>query len=562
MQKWVLAAKKADFNKIAQQFKIDPVTAALITNRGLEGDEKIHEYLHGDLSLLNEPSQMKDIAKAVELLKDKIKQEQKIRIIGDYDVDGVMSTYILQQGLCSCGAKVDYAIPHRVTDGYGINNSLIEIAIADGVDTIVTCDNGISAVEQIAYAKDNGLTVIVTDHHEIPETLPEADAIINPKQADCAYPFKELCGAAVAYKVMIELYRHFDLDAAKHEEFLEYVAMATIADVMDLVGENRILVKEGLKRLQNTTNIGLQELIKANNLELGNISPYHIGFVLGPCINASGRLDVAARALELFNATSMVQAATIAGELKSLNESRKEMTVQGVNEAVATVENSSLKADRVLVAYLPNCHESLAGIIAGRLRERYYKPTIILTDSGDGIKGSGRSIAGYSMYDELVKCQELFEKFGGHPMAAGLSLKDKNDIPKFRKKINELCKLTEEGLTEKIVIDVAMPLSYISPKLINEMEVLQPFGKGNNKPVFARKHITIHDYRIFGKNNNVLKAKAVDEDGFVMDAIYFGENEELVAILKQQRPIAITYYPTINSYNGRDTLQVVISHFQ
>ena len=562
MQEWVLSAKKADFNKIAEQFKIDPVIAALITNRGLEGDEEIYEYLHGDLRSLNEPSQMKDITKAVKLLKLKIKQGQKIRIIGDYDVDGVMSTYILQQGLRSCGATVDYAVPHRITDGYGINTSLIEKAITDGVDTIITCDNGISAVEQIAYAKNNGLTVIVTDHHEVPEVVPVADAIINPKQTDCPYPFKELCGAAVAYKVVVELYRCFGLSATKHEEILEYVAMATICDVMDLIDENRILVKEGMKRLQNTSNIGLQELIKANNLEAGHISHYHIGFVLGPCINASGRLDDATRTLDLLNATEVTEATKIAGDLKNLNDYRKEMTVQGVEEALSVVENSPIKNDKVLMAYLPNCHESLAGIIAGRLRERYYKPTIILTDSEDGIKGSGRSISSYSMYDELVKCQELFEECGGHKMAAGLSLKNKEDIVKFRNKINELCKLTKKDLTEKIVIDVAMPMSYISSKLINEIELLQPFGKGNNKPVFARKNITIHDYRIFGKNNNVLKAKAVDEDGFVMDAIYFGDNGELVEKLQQQKQIAITYYPTINSYNGRDTLQVVISHFQ
>ena len=562
MQKWVLSAKKADFNKIAKQFKIDPVIAALITNRGITGSDNINEYLHGDLCLLNDPGQMKDMDKAIKLLSAKIEAGKQIRIIGDYDIDGVMSTYILEHGLRSCGAKVDYAIPHRITDGYGINIELIADAIADGVDTIITCDNGISAVEQIAYAKDNGITVIITDHHEVPKELPLADAIINPKQVDCPYSFKELCGAAVAYKLVVELYRGVGLEDKQHEEFLEYVAIATIGDVMDLADENRILVKEGLQRLQSTSNIGLQELIKVNNLELGQISPYHIGFVLGPCINASGRLDAATRTLELLNATTMAKAVNTAEELKNLNESRKEMTLQGVKKAIEEVEDSSLKNDRVLVVYLTDCHESLAGIIAGRLRERYHKPTIILTDGEEGIKGSGRSIANYSMYDELVKCQELLKKFGGHPMAAGLSLESKDDIAKFRDKINELCELTNEDLTEKITIDVAMPLSYISNKLVDEIELLQPFGKGNNKPVFARKSVTISDYRIFGKNRNVLKAKAIDEDGFTMDAIYFGENEELLAIIKQQRKIAITYYPTINSYQGLNTLQVVISHFQ
>lgn len=561
MQKWVLSAKKADFNEIAKKFHVDPVIAALITNRGIVGDEEICEYLQGELHLLNNSKSMKDITRAVELLAVKIRQGARIRIIGDYDVDGVMSTYILQQGLLSCGAKVDYAIPHRISDGYGINIDLIADAINDGIDTIITCDNGISAVEQIAYAKDNGLAVIVTDHHEVPEVLPAADAIVNPRQSDCEYPFKQLCGAAVAYNVIVELYRYLNVGEEKHEEFLEYVAMATICDVMDLVGENRILVKEGLKRLQDTDNIGLRELIKVNNLE-GQITPFHIGFVLGPCLNASGRLDAATRALDLLNTTNVSEAVKLAGDLKNLNDSRKDMTIEGVEEAISAVESSSVKDDKVLVVYLPNCHESLVGIIAGRLRERYYKPTIVLTDGEDLVKGSGRSIEGYSMYDELVKCQEFFEKFGGHPMAAGLSLKRKEDLPRFRKKINELCTLSEEDLTEKVKIDAAMPLSYVSAKLIGEMELLEPFGKGNRKPVFARKSVTIRDYRVFGKNNNVLKSKVVDEDGFTMDAIYFGENEELLAAIATQKPISITYYPTINSYNGRDTLQVVISHFK
>ena len=571
MKKWVRSARKADFNKIAEQFNIDPVTVALITNRDITGDEKIYEYLHGGLQSLHDPQQMRDVDKAVELLMAKISAGQKIRIIGDYDVDGVMSTYILQQGLQACGAKVDYAIPHRIVDGYGISDELIAKAIDDGVDTIVTCDNGISAAEQIAYAKDRGLTVIITDHHEVPcreengeriEILPGADAIVNPKQSKCAYPFKQLCGAAVAYKVIVALYQHVERGKAEHEEFLEYVAMATICDVMDLVDENRILVKEGMKRLQQTKNIGLQELIKINNIEALAVSSFHIGFVLGPCFNASGRLDVATRALDLLNSTDVSAAARVAGDLKALNDARKEMTVQGVEAATAVVEDSAVKDDKVLVIYLPHCHESLAGIIAGRLRERYYKPTIILTDGEDCIKGSGRSISQYSMYDELVKCQELFEKFGGHPMAAGFTLKSKEGVSRFREKINELCTLTDEDLIEKITIDVAMPLSYITFKLIDEIELLQPFGKGNNKPVFARSKVAIRDYRVFGKSNNVLKMKVVDEDGFAMDAIYFGENEELIELINQQSEVAITYYPIINSYNGRDTLQVTISHYK
>jgi len=570
MEKWTLCAKKADYNSIAKQFEIDPVTAVLIRNRDIIDDANINKYLHGDLRHLHNPQQMKDIKKAISLIELAIKKGEKVRVIGDYDIDGIMATYILHQGLKEVGANVDAVIPHRITDGYGLSVDLIEAAVAEGVDTIITCDNGIAAKEQIEVAKKAGLTVIVTDHHEVPyeeiagkkrQILPSADAIIDPKQEECEYPFKELCGAAVAYKLIIELYHFFGLPQDEHEKFLEYVAMATICDVMELVDENRILVKEGLKRLQSTPNIGLQELIKVNALE-GEILVYHIGFVLGPCLNASGRLDAAMRALELLETTDISEATRIAGDLKSLNDSRKEMTIKGVDEAIEVVEGSALKDDKVLVVYLPNCHESLAGIIAGRLRERYYRPTIVLTNGENGIKGSGRSIEEYSMYDELVKCQEFFSKFGGHPMAAGMSLNSEADIVRFRKRINELCALEKEDLMEKVVVDVAMPLSYIKPELITEFEMLQPFGKGNSKPVFARKSVTIQSYRVLGKNNNVVKMKVIDSDGFAMDAIYFGENKELLQKLEEQESLAVTYYPTINSYMGRETMQIVISHYK
>ena len=569
MEKWVLSAKKADFRKIAEQFNIDAVTAALIRNRDIIGAEEIKEYLHGNLQSLHNPLEMKDVSKATQLLEQAISQGKRIRVIGDYDIDGIMSSYILLQGLTAVSAKVDVAIPHRINDGYGINIALIEQAAQDGIDTIITCDNGISAKEQIAVAKELGLTVIITDHHEVPyqeeggerrEVLPPADAILNPKQAECPYPFKELCGAGVAYKLIIAVYQHFNLPENKHEELLEYVAIATIGDVMDLVGENRILVKEGLKCLQHTPNRGLQALIKVNKLELGNISTYHIGFVLGPCLNASGRLDVAMRGLELLKATDDNQAAVIAGDLKSLNDTRKEMTAEGLEAAIAAVEEGTLSEDRVLVVYLPDCHESLAGIIAGRLRERYYKPTFILTNGEEGVKGSGRSIEAYSMYEEMVKCQELFDRFGGHPMAAGLSLNAHAGVEQFRHRINEQCTLTADDLTEKVKIDVAMPLSYIRRELITEMELLQPFGKGNSKPVFAQKNITLQGPRILGKNQNVVKMKAIDEHGFAMDALYFGDGEEFLAKISGEQAVAITYYPAINSYMGKETLQVTISH--
>lgn len=571
MEKWTVSAKRADFNEIGRKFGIDPVIARLIRNRDIVGDANIEEYLHGGLDNLHAPSLMKDMDKAIAILESKIEQQKNIRVIGDYDIDGVMSTYILMTGLKKVGAKADIAIPHRITDGYGLNLDLIEQAATDGIDTIVTCDNGIAAAAQIEAAKNLGMTVIVTDHHEVPyeeddngnrtHVLPPADAILNPKQDGCGYPFKDLCGAGVAYKLVIELYHHFGVSPTTHEELLEYAAIATIGDVMDLIGENRILVREGLKRLQNTPNIGLQELIKVNNLELGNVSTYHIGFVLGPCLNATGRLDTAKRSLELLCSTSAEVAARLAGDLKSLNESRKEMTLEGVEAGIQEVESTSLSNDRVLVVYLPDCHESLAGIIAGRLRERYHKPALVLTKTEAGVKGSGRSIEAYSMYEELVKCKDLLNKFGGHPMAAGLSL-DEGNIPHLRARLNERCTLVEEDLVEKVTIDIAMPFSYVNKGLIRELEQLQPFGKGNTKPVFAQKQVEVLDCRIFGKNRNVAKMKVRDENWAVMDAVYFGECELFYEETSKQKSISIVYYPTINVYQGRETLQVVISHYQ
>lgn len=567
----MITAKKADFNEIATHFQIDPVTARLIRNRDIIGEACIQEYLYGNLANLHNPALMKDMEKAIGILETKIKQEKRIRIIGDYDIDGIMSTYILHCGLKHVGARADVIIPHRITDGYGINQDLIEQAAADGIDTIITCDNGIAAAAQIAAAKELGMTVIITDHHEVPykedasgnrqEILPPAQAILNPKQQDCSYPFKHLCGAGVAYKLVAELYRYFGLKDTLHEELLEYTAIATIGDVMDLIGENRILVKEGLRRLQHTSNIGLQELIKVNSLEPGNISPYHIGFVLGPCLNATGRLDTAQRSLMLLWAQQREEAARLAGDLKSLNESRKEMTLQGVSEGIRMVEETSLLEDRVLVVYLPECHESLAGIIAGRLREKYHKPTLVLTRTKECVKGSGRSIEAYSMYEELVKCKDLLSKFGGHPMAAGLSLEEEN-VPRLRKKLNECCLLAPDDLVEKVTIDVAMPISYVGKGLIAELELLQPFGKGNTKPLFAQKGIKVLNCRIFGKNNNVVKMRIMDENGFTMDAVYFGEGEVFVERVRESGSLSIIYYPAINVYQGKETLQIVISHYQ
>ena len=571
MERWVVSAKKADFQKIAMDFQIDPVIARLIRNRDVVEYDEIKEYLHGDLNSLHDPMRLKDMEKALALIAAAIKEGKKLRIIGDYDIDGIMATYILLQGLQKVGAKVDIQIPDRIHDGYGLNESLVREAFESGTGMIITCDNGIAASQQIAVAKELGMQVIVTDHHEVPYVedeggersflLPPADAVINPKQEDCTYPFSGLCGAAVAWKLICGLYRWFDIPQSEADSLLEYVAIATVGDVMDLQGENRILVKEGLKRLQSTTNKGLRELMRENQLEPDQINVYHIGFVLGPCLNASGRLDTAKRALEMLCAGDEEQAAELAGDLKALNESRKDMTIKGTEEAVQMVEESKLKQDRVLVVYLPDCHESLAGIIAGRLRERYQKPSFVLTKTVEGLKGSGRSIEAYSMYEELCKCKDILTKFGGHPMAAGISLKEE-DLPAFRSKLNEYCSLTDEDLMEKVVIDIAMPTSYVSKRLVQQMEVLQPFGKGNTKPLFAQRNLKVTGVRIFGKNRNVAKMQVIDENGYAMDAVYFGEAEDFAAYVDNHSLMAVTYYPTINSYMGRDTLQITIQNYQ
>lgn len=566
MEKWVVAAKKADFNQIGQQFHIDPVIARLIRNRDVVGEEKIREYLLGTVEEIPSPWLMKDMEKAVDILERKIQQQAKIRIIGDYDIDGVTSTYILLKGLTRIGANVDTYIPDRVADGYGIHEHLIDRAGEDGIDTIVTCDNGIAATAEIQMAKDKGMTVIVTDHHEIPYReengerqviLPPADAILNPKQYDCPYPNKNLCGAVVAFKYITALYERFGVPEKELEDYYELAAIATVGDVMDLQGENRILVKEGLRRLKETKNPGLQELIRANALEDAKITAYHIGFVLGPCINASGRLDTAARSLQLLNAQTIEEAAKLAGDLTALNQSRKALTEKGKEEAIRLIETTDLKNDRVLVVYLPDCHESLAGIIAGRLREKYHKPAFVLTRGETSAKGSGRSIESYSMYEELVKCADLMVQFGGHPMAAGLSIKEEN-IEAFRRQLNENCTLTEEDLRPKIVIDVPMPVSYITKELVEQISLLEPFGKGNTKPVFAQKGLRVLDSSILGKNKNVVKVKLLDPQGVPMEGIYFGEAEEFAGFLKEHDTIAVTYYPEINRFRGRESLQIII----
>lgn len=587
MERWVLLRKGGKFDEIAREFKISPRMACLIRNRGIVGKDAVNRYLNGTLSDLYDGMLMKDMGKAVDILREKISEEQKIRVIGDYDIDGVNATYILLEGLEGLGASVDSDIPDRIRDGYGLNIELIRRAYRDGVDTIITCDNGIAASDEIAEAKHLGMTVIVTDHHEVPfeedrdegkiYLPPPADAVIDPKQEDCTYPFKGLCGAAVAYKLIEALYEASGRDADDMDYLIENVAIATVGDVMDLAGENRIFVREGLAMLGRTKNRGLKALLTCTGIDLGCISAYHIGFVLGPCLNASGRLDTAKRSLNLLRSRSEKEADLLAGELKALNDRRKDMTEQAVEQAIAAVENTDLGQDRVLVIYLPDCHESLAGIVAGRIRERYQKPAFILTDGKQEVKGSGRSIEAYHMYEALHQCRDLLDRFGGHKLAAGLSLK-KEKTELLRRRLNENCLLTKEDMAEKIVIDMEMPFSCVTEGLVKELELLEPCGKGNTKPVFAEKNIRLLEGRILGKNQNVLKLKVSDSWGTVIDALYFGDlgqfaeyidgkygpgtYERMLTGREKRAELTVTYYPGINEYQGRKTPQIVITHYR
>ena len=574
MEKWFVAMKKADFNGIAEKYQISPIIARLMRNRDVIGDDAIDFYLNGTVEDLYDGLLMKDMDRAVDILKEKIEEGKKIRVIGDYDIDGVNATYILQQGLAGLGADVDTDIPDRIKDGYGLNQMLIDRALEDDVDTIITCDNGIAAMNEIAYGKENGMTIVVTDHHEVPYLeengekkylLPPADAVVDPHRADCEYPFKGLCGAAVAYKLVEVLYRVSGKSEQEvehlQERLMENVAIATIGDVMDLVGENRVFVKKGLELLKTTKNEGLHALMQCTGVDTANLNTYHIGFVIGPCINAGGRLDTAKRALELLNASNRREAVTLAADLKELNDSRKEMTEEGVEEAVRQIESSSWKDDQVLVVYLPECHESIAGIIAGRIKERYYRPTFVLTKGETGVKGSGRSIEAYDMFAEMSRCRELFTKFGGHKLAAGLSLEEEK-VEVFRKRINELADLTEEDLQMKVSIDMRLPFPYINEELIHELKILEPFGKGNGKPLFAESKLRVIQPRIFGKNRNVLKCRLEDQQGNRMEAVYFGEVEDCLRQMEKKQIMSFTYYPTVNEYMGKRTIQLTIVNYQ
>ncbi|MCI9429121.1 MAG: single-stranded-DNA-specific exonuclease RecJ [Lachnospiraceae bacterium] len=570
-EKWYVAAKKADFEGIGRQFSIDPLTARMIRNRDIEGEDAIRKYLYGTLDDLYPPEAMKGIPEAVSLLLEKIKTGARIRVIGDYDIDGIMATYILWEGLKLLGASVDTVIPHRIQDGYGLNEGLIRVAHEDGIDTIVTCDNGIAAYSQIKYANDLGMTVIVTDHHEVPYDeesgervyqIPPAAVVVDPKQPDCKYPFSGICGAVVAMKLVQALFEVYGMGGRKALDiFLEMAAFATVGDVMELVDENRIIVKYGLQALEHSGNPGLCALTEVCELTDRHLSAYHIGFVLGPCLNATGRLDTAKRALSLLQCGTRQEALPIATDLKHLNESRKEMTLKGVEAAQALIKEQGLDGRKVLILYLPDCHESLAGIIAGRIREEYERPVFVLTDSEDGVKGSGRSIEAYSMYEEMSKCKDLFIRYGGHKMAAGLTL-PKENVQLFAQRMEQECALTEEDFAVKVHIDAAMPFGYVNEALLSQFSLLEPFGNGNRKPLFAQRNVALLGSRILGKTGRVGKYTVLDENNRCYELTYFGEQEQLLSYWEKKGKINVTYYAEQNTYRGRTQIQFIVQSFQ
>lgn len=573
----MVQTKRADFNGLAKELSVSPVSVRIMRNRGMETKEAMERYLYGTLDGLYDGALMKNMGEAVAVLIKKLREEKRIRIIGDYDIDGVCASYLLLTGLRRAerelgkrtgpagSTRIDYEIPDRVRDGYGINEAIIRQAAADGVDTLVTCDNGIAAAKEISLAKELGMTVVVTDHHEVPveeerQVLPPADVVVDPKQEGETYPFREICGAVVAYKLVEKLYEASGVPREEWRELLEFAAIATVGDAMRLQDENRILVKYGLKQMARTRNLGLRKLVEKTGLDITDLSAYHIGFVIGPCLNAGGRLQTAKAALRLFLSEDEAEAEQLAEELKELNDVRKDMTKKGEDEAIAQVEERYM-GDKVLVVFLPDCHESLAGIIAGRVREHFHKPSIVLTRSGDMVKGSGRSIEPYHMFRELTKVRDLLPKFGGHPMAAGLSIKEE-DVPEFRKRLNENAELTEDDFIPRVWIDVPMPLEYVTEGLVEELKRLEPFGQGNEKPLFAQKGLMIRSLRVLGKNRNVVKLGLVTDTGLSMDGLLFGDGDALQRELAGRDRIDIVYYPDINEYNGNRTLQAVIRNYK
>ena len=586
-ERWRLYAKKADFVAISKAYGINQVTARIMRNRGVETKEEIESYLKGDLDYLSDPALMKDADKAASLLEVAIANNELIAISSDFDNDGIFSGLLLKEAIIELGGRAAIFTPNRVMEGYGVNSRIVEEANANGASVLLTCDNGIAAFEAIDEAKKLGMTVIVTDHHEVPfeehdgkkiYLLPKADAIVDPKQEDCAYPFKSLCGTGVAYQLMTLLFRRMKRTMSRQEIFLQYTAIATVADVMELVGENRILVRKGLSYLNHTNHIGLRALMEVCGISPKQVRAYHIGFILGPCFNAAGRLDTIVHALALLESKEYDQALALAGELWAMNEERKELTRVGTERAVELIEHATRKDEHVYLVYIKDCHESVAGIIAGRLRERYYRPVLVFTDASEEgqIKASGRSIDDYDMFTELSAFRNLFLRFGGHKMAAGLTMEKKN-LEILRDGLNARCTLTQTQLMPLVMIDAAMPLGYISEEVIADLEKLEPFGRANEKPLFAQQHLSVLRLSRIGKNRNVVKMSVMGLEGIIMDALYFGDTDvffdfleeeygrdNVAAALRGMRntiDIGVTYYPQINEFQGKRSLQIVIQNY-
>ena len=586
-ERWRLYAKKADFAAISKAYGINQVTARIMRNRGVETKEEIESYLKGDLDYLSDPALMKDADKAASLLEAAIVNNELIAISSDFDNDGIFSGLLLKEAIIELGGRAAIFTPNRVMEGYGVNSRIVEEANANGASVLLTCDNGIAAFEAIDEAKKLGMTVIVTDHHEVPfeehdgkrtYLLPKADAIVDPKQEDCAYPFKSLCGTGVAYQLMTLLFRRMKRTMSRQEIFLQYTAIATVADVMELVGENRILVRKGLSYLNHTNHIGLRALMEVCGISPEQVRAYHIGFILGPCFNAAGRLDTIVHALALLESKEYDQALALAGELWAMNEERKELTRVGTERAVELIEHATWKDEHVYLVYIKDCHESVAGIIAGRLRERYYRPVLVFTDASEEgqIKASGRRIDDYDMFTELSAFRNLFLRFGGHKMAAGLTMEKKN-LEILRDGLNARCTLTQTQLMPLVMIDAAMPLGYISEEVIADLEKLEPFGRANEKPLFAQQHLSVLRLSRIGKNRNVVKMSVMGPEGIIMDALYFGDTDvffdfleeeygrdNVAAALRGMRntiDIGVTYYPQINEFQGKRSLQIVIQNY-
>lgn len=586
-ERWRLYAKKADFAAISKAYGINQVTARIMRNRGVETKEEIESYLKGDLDYLSDPALMKDADKAASLIEAAIANNELIAISSDFDNDGIFSGLLLKEAIIELGGRAAIFTPNRVMEGYGVNSRIVEEANANGASVLLTCDNGIAAFEAIDEAKKLGMTVIVTDHHEVPfeehdgkktYLLPKADAIVDPKQEDCAYPFKSLCGTGVAYQLMTLLFRRMKRTMSRQEIFLQYTAIATVADVMELVGENRILVRKGLSYLNHTNHTGLRALMEVCGIAPEQVRAYHIGFILGPCFNAAGRLDTIVHALALLESKEYDQALALAGELWAMNEERKELTRVGTERAVELIEHATWKDEHVYLVYIKDCHESVAGIIAGRLRERYYRPVLVFTDASEEgqIKASGRSIDDYDMFTELSAFRNLFLRFGGHKMAAGLTMEKKN-LEILRDGLNARCTLTQTQLMPLVMIDAAMPLGYISEEVIADLEKLEPFGRANEKPLFAQQHLSVLRLSRIGKNRNVVKMSVMGPEGIIMDALYFGDTDvffdfleeeygrdNVAAALRGMRntiDIGVTYYPQINEFQGKRSLQIVIQNY-